>query len=895
MMLESAAKPATYKGPQVEFLVRNLSEGNEESHAYIKEAILKKDSVKVGKLVNEPGIGVLPEEWKKIMGADERKFEIVDCSILIDEILAVKEPEELENIKTASKYACFIMENLNRRFENIIDDDKKVAHSAIANEIKGLTEKPQFQNKFKDKYKMGNDVDLSNLEISSHPIIQSGGNYSLSPLSPNDNKNLSSDVIICKVNSRYKDYNANIIRTFMIDSDKSQQNNYKILYEAFNYLINQMQEGVLISQLYENVYDFIISKDASLKNNLPDNFGNGIGLENLNQSLIINRSNDRKLSAGMSFNIIMSLIDLRTEKGFRYCLQIADTLAYRPNNVKNIFTNDVSKLLSDIYYNMEDEEEEQPNGKKEDSKKVEIDSIRRTRRATNQLDDKTKENQRRKDHQLELLNKKNEDFKERIMNDGNLNEEVQVNKKNLTTIKSYANKSQLPPEIKPGKIFIDVRNDTIILPIFRMMVPFHISLIKNVSKNEENSFSNLRINFHTPITGVPSTAFGDMDLAQPVYIRDLSYKSADHKNMTNLFKQIKDLIKKVKVKDQEEREKSDLVAQESLVLIKGKRIALNDVIIRPNITSKKTSGVLEAHQNGFRFQSNKGEKIDIIYKNIKHAFFQPGENELIVVVHFHLKNPILVGKKKTIDVQFYREAGSQADDLDLRRRGNDYEEYEIELKERMMKEKINDEFSRFTKQVEELKELEFDVPYRDLAFSGVPFKSNVTLIPTAFCLVSLIETPFFVITLDEVELVYFERVSHSIKNFDMAVIYKDLNKPIQRIGTIPMENLEMIKSWLDDCDILFSEGLYNMNWNKVIEKIKKDPESFIEDGGWAFLVDEVIFYYFKIIFHRVIMNLKRRKIQTRCMKNLNMRMKRRKNILKRVSILIPILKVVMMN
>ena len=844
MMLESAIKPANYKGPQVEFITRNINEGNEESHEKIRKAILRGDNTSIGKLVNEPGIGVIPEEWNKILGSIQGNVEdVLDCSILMDEILAVKEPEELENIKIASKYACFIMENLNRRFENIIDEDKKVPHSTIANEIKGLTEKPQFQNKFKEKSKLQNNIELPNLEISSHPIIQSGGNYSLSPLSPNDNNNLSSDVIICKVNSRYKDYNSNIIRTFMIDSDKTQQNYYKILYEAFNHLISQMQEGVLISQLYEKVFDFIISKDASLKDHIPDNFGNGIGLENLNQSLIINRSNYRKLAPGMSFNIIMSFINLRSEKGLKYCLQIADTLVFKSNSVKDILTNDFSKVLSDIYYNMEDEEEEQEKNKKQESR-VHVDNSRKTRRHNTEILDKNKENQRRKEHQLELLQKKNEEFKERILNDGNMNEEVQVSKKNLTTIKSYSSKSQLPPEIKPGKIFVDSRNDTLILPIFRMMVPFHISLIKNVSKNEENSFSNLRINFHTPITGVPSTAFGDMNIPQPVYIRDLSYKSADQKNMANLFKQIKDLIKKVKVKDQEEKEKSDLVAQESLVLMKGKRIYLNDVIVRPNITSKKTSGVLEAHQNGFRFQSNKGEKIDIIYKNIKHAFLQPGENELIVVLHFHLKNPILVGKKKTFDVQFYREAGSQADDLDLRRRGNDYEEYEIELKERMMKEKINDEFTRFTKQVEELKEIEFDVPARDLAFTGVPFKSNVTLIPTAFCLVSLIEMPFFVITLDEVELVYFERVSHSIKNFDMAIIFKDLNKPVLRIGTIPMENLEMIKSWIDDCDILFSEGLYNMNWNKIIDKIKKDPEAFIEeDGGWASLVDNVIFIF----------------------------------------------------
>jgi len=47
--------------------------------------------------------------------------------------------------------------------------------------------------------------------------------------------------------------------------------------------------------------------------------------------------------------------------------------------------------------------------------------------------------------------------------------------------------------------------------------------------------------------------------------------------------------------------------------------------------------------------------IDIIYDNIKYAFFQPAEKSLIVVVHFHLHSEIMVGKKKTQDVQFYLE------------------------------------------------------------------------------------------------------------------------------------------------------------------------------------------------------------------------------------------------
>lgn len=38
---------------------------------------------------------------------------------------------------------------------------------------------------------------------------------------------------------------------------------------------------------------------------------------------------------------------------------------------------------------------------------------------------------------------------------------------------------------------------------------------------------------------------------------------------------------------------------------------------------------------------------DVLFSNIKHLFFQPCDHELIVIVHIHLKSPIMVGKKKT--------------------------------------------------------------------------------------------------------------------------------------------------------------------------------------------------------------------------------------------------------
>lgn len=66
---------------------------------------------------------------------------------------------------------------------------------------------------------------------------------------------------------------------------------------------------------------------------------------------------------------------------------------------------------------------------------------------------------------------------------------------------------------------------------------------------------------------------------------------------------------------------------------------------------KKTIGNLEVHQNGVRFASQKGHSVDVTFSNMKHAFFQPcAEDELIVIIHFNLKNPILVGSKKVQDV-----------------------------------------------------------------------------------------------------------------------------------------------------------------------------------------------------------------------------------------------------
>ena len=73
------------------------------------------------------------------------------------------------------------------------------------------------------------------------------------------------------------------------------------------------------------------------------------------------------------------------------------------------------------------------------------------------------------------------------------------------------------------------------------------------------------------------------------------------------------------------------------------------------------------------------------------------------------------------------------------------------------------------------------------------------LSPTG-CLVNLTEWPPYVVVLDEVELVHFERVQFHLKNFDMVFVFKDYNRKVSMINAIPMNMLDHVKEWLKYVD-----------------------------------------------------------------------------------------------
>lgn len=177
----------------------------------------------------------------------------------------------------------------------------------------------------------------------------------------------------------------------------------------------------------------------------------------------------------------------------------------------------------------------------------------------------------------------------------------------MDKIQSYSNEKQFPRDIKPGMLYVDKNHDTVLIPVNNtQFVPFHISTIKNVSTTTEGQWIHLRLNFHIP--GGSTLQFPNINEPNNLFVKELTLKNmtrGGENHLNTAYKQIKDLIKKVKTQEQEDASKHDnqLDQLEELQTIKGKKEVLENLVIRPNIVGKKTVGNLEVHQNGVRFQS----------------------------------------------------------------------------------------------------------------------------------------------------------------------------------------------------------------------------------------------------------------------------------------------------
>lgn len=796
-------------------------------------------TLKLGGFLKEAQKGKTVEDFDA--GLKNVAHEWIEISPHIQELLSIKRDEDLPLIKKSAEIVEYFYKILLDEVEVVIDQEKPTKHSDLTKKI----EKALAENT--SKYEQELLVKSAFVDFAYSPIIQSGGTYNLKPNAESDDSNLSYDTIMLSLGAKYMEYNTNVVRTLLIDATEDQKAAYAHVYEAEKFLIKSLKPGASLKEVFEGTYNLLVSKSESYKDRIPPNFGYGIGLEFRESNLVIGPKSDKVVRAGMVFNVAVSLNNMETKKANRrFAIMLSDTVRVGPNGPEEL-TKQIEKRLSEIDYQINEEDGEEEEEFKAPIREIitqdRPDGVMLTRGRRRGDTSKVDESKiaRLRAHQSELLAEKMKELQQRL-EDGDF--DMKGNKKqviSLDKIVAYQKTSDLPKNLEANKIHVDMNNNVIFLPMFGKHVPFHISTIKNVSPQHENRVSSLRFNFNVPGSNSSAVTFPDPLTCgyKPIYIKELTFRSAsDH--LSAVFKEIREVQKSHK---QKQISMDAVDSRGGLITVTGRKPCLLDLKMRPSETSKRNTGTLEAHKNGFRFVERGTQPFEILFSNIKHCFYQPCDDELIILLHFHLKNAVVVGKKKVIDIQFYTEAGVAVEDLTENKRGrfSDFDEEEQDELERQQRKKLNKEFESFVKAVEGATgdAVKFEVPSKTLSFQGSTDSHFVTLVPTPHCLVFLSSSPFFVCTIDDIEVAFFERVGTGVsKSFDLVLIHKDYTK-YNFIGTIPSEFKDHVQKWLDSNDILFFEGSNNIRWDQMLTRIRDDPGKFVEeDGGWGAFADD---------------------------------------------------------
>jgi nucleosome binding factor SPN SPT16 subunit len=288
----------------VEVLVRGKdADENEKLFVKITDAI-KGAGKKVGVLTKDTSKGPFVDEWKKVYADQCKDIESVDIAqALSNYAFSVKDEAELRSMRTASKACVALMTPyFLEEMSNILDQEKKVTHSALADKI----DKKLDDNKFWKSVSLPNgtklpgDLDPSQLDWILGPVVQSGGKFDLKFQAEANNDNLHPGIIIAGLGLRYKTYCSSIARTYLVDPNKSQESNYKLLFSVHSLVMKEIRDGVTVKDVYNKALSTIRSKKPELEKHFLKNVGWGVGLETKDPTLILNGKNNRVLKDGMN-------------------------------------------------------------------------------------------------------------------------------------------------------------------------------------------------------------------------------------------------------------------------------------------------------------------------------------------------------------------------------------------------------------------------------------------------------------------------------------------------------------------------------------------------------------------------------------------------------------------
>ena len=108
-----------------------------------------------------------------------------------------------------------------------------------------------------------------------------------------------------------------------------------------------------------------------------------------------------------------------------------------------------------------------------------------------------------------------------------------------------------------------------------------VTMGANISQSVEGDYTYLRINFFHPGASIGKEGgAGGFTNPEATFLKELTYRSTNVRepgelstpssNLNTAFRLIKDIQKKYKMREAEEKEKADLVQQDTLMVTQGK-------------------------------------------------------------------------------------------------------------------------------------------------------------------------------------------------------------------------------------------------------------------------------------------------------------------------------------
>lgn len=270
--LKNLEQSAADEGFTLEFVVKK-KEVAESVSEFLEKVLggkmkVEGKALKIGCFLKENQVGKLIEEFNTQIQNHDPEF--VEIAPHIQEILCVKQPEDVTLVDKCGSLSVYFFKLLIDEIESIIDEGTKIKHSQLSNKI------DEFVTSKRKDYKAKFGIKPIFFDLSYIPIIQSGGKYNLKANAESNKEVLQHDCIILSLGTKYYEFNTNVVRTLFINASREEQSAYKIAYEAHRTLIRNLVKGNEIGGVYKTVREFILGKDPNLENHLTSNFGFGV-------------------------------------------------------------------------------------------------------------------------------------------------------------------------------------------------------------------------------------------------------------------------------------------------------------------------------------------------------------------------------------------------------------------------------------------------------------------------------------------------------------------------------------------------------------------------------------------------------------------------------------------